>query len=140
MAIKWIVLVNRVDARIFTEKTFRLLAELKNDLGREKNKAMTTDKPGRASGKFASRTGVHTLSGEKNPHEDAAIEFAKRVTEYLHKQSKLNLFDELLVIAEPKMMGRLKSDMDKSLVECTHWLAKDFGKASAHELKKLIGA
>ena len=134
MSTKWIAVLTRTDARFYTEKTFRLLHQMKNALGREKNKALTTDKPGRAPGKFVGASGMHNLTAEKDPHEDAAIHFAKEVNEYLHKQFKLNQLDELIVFAEPKMMGRLKVNMDEELVARTQWLAKNLGKATVQDL------
>jgi protein required for attachment to host cells len=140
MPIKWIAVVTRVDARVFSEKTFRPLAQFKNELGREKNRAMTTDKPGRAPGKFVSRTGIHNLGNEKSPHEDAAIVFAKKLNEFFKKNLKMKHFAELLIVAEPKMMGRLKSQMDPNLSKCTEWLGKDLGKYSPTDLRKVIAA
>jgi protein required for attachment to host cells len=139
MSAKWIAVVTRTEARVFSAEDFRLIAKLTNQLGREKNRAMTNARPGLGHGKFARGSGFYSLTGEKNPHEDAAIAFAKRVSEYLRKQMTLHRFDKLILAAEPKMMGRVKAEMNKDLAAHTEWKAKDFGKLKPHELRKVIG-
>lgn len=140
MAIKWIVLVTRTEARMFSEKTFRPLAELKNDLGREKNRVMTTEKPGMARNNLGTPFSTHSLTGEKDPHEAVALAFAKKVSGFLDKQWKLGHFDDLLLIAEPRMAGRLRNEMDAKLMDRAQWLTKDLGKVAVHELPKIIAA
>jgi protein required for attachment to host cells len=110
---QWIVVVTRTGARVFKSPEFEVITTLLNPLGREKNRAMTTDKPGLA---------------EKNPHEDAAVGFAKRIARYLHVKNSQNRFDELVIAAEPKMLGRLKAELDKTVAAKVRWWAKDLGK------------
>ena len=136
---KWIAVVTRIDARIFSGDDFRLISKLSNPLGRERNRAMRDGKPGLAPSKFNGTFGSHGLTAEKNPHEDAAIAFAKRVSSYLRKQMNLHRFDKLILAAEPKMLGRMKTEMNKDLAAHTEWRGKDFGKLNAHELRKAIG-
>jgi protein required for attachment to host cells len=138
MSIKWIAVVNRIEGKIFSEKSFQLLAHLKNELGRAKNRELTDGKPGQAGGKFAGSSGVHNLTGEKNPHEEAAVQFAKRMTRFFEEQLNLHRFDDLLLIAEPKMLGRLKIEMNTPLANRTKCLAKDLGKVNPVDLKKII--
>jgi protein required for attachment to host cells len=138
MSIKWVVVVNRTEAKIFSEKSFRLIAELTNELGREKNRALTEDKPGLSRSRLGSRSSVYSLTGEKNPHEDVAVAFSKKVDAFLKKQLDLHRFDELVVVAEPKMMGRLKQNLDKKLQPITHWHARDLSKVRAMDLPKFL--
>lgn len=135
---KWIAVVTRVEARIFESKDFSLVTKLKNPLGHEKNRAMNSGKPGVGRSKFSGSMAIHNMTGEKSPHEDAAIAFGKRIGEYLNKQMDLNRFSDLLLVAEPKMLGRVKAHMDKKVMAHTECSAKDLGKLSAHELKKAI--
>src|ERR1700757_1598785 len=97
MSIQWIAIVNRTGAQLYSEKTFRLVGELKNSLGREKNRAMTDDRPGLARSRFIAGS-THSMTGEKNPHEDAAVAFARRVASFLRKQFSLKKFDKLLMV------------------------------------------
>lgn len=137
MPIKWIVLVSRANARVFNQNGYRPVTEIKGSLGKEKNKALTRAKPGVGRAKF-SGSSPHKMTGEKNPHEDAAIAFAKKVDRYLSKQLNLKKFDKLLVVAEPKMMGRLKKNLDKNVKAVTKWMAKDLGKVPATQVEKAL--
>lgn len=139
MAAKWIVIADRTKARIFTEKPFASLQILRNELGREKNRAMTTDKPGWSRSKFSQPSSTHALTGERNPHEDAAVQFAKRLCRYLEHESQLHRFKDLLIVAEPKMLGRIRESFPEHLAARTEWLKKDFGHRSAYEIGETLG-
>ena len=131
----WIVVANRVEARIFKQRDMRLLHKLTNSLGREKNRAFTTDKPGWGRNRLASPASTHNLTGNKNPHDDAAIDFARRLGRFLEKKLAANTFNGLLITAEPRMMGWMKRHMDQRLLKHCEFLGKDLGRLSVHELK-----
>lgn len=138
MAKKWIVFVTRINARVFNAETWDSVIELKHNIGKAKNKELKTGKPGVSRGKFAGSKGIHGMTGEKNPHEDAAVEFAKKIGVYLYKQKNLHKFDDLTIVAEPKMMGRIKKQMDKHLARDVKWIGKDLGKFATHELPQFV--
>lgn len=135
---EWIVVANRTDARVYCTHPFALHRNLHNELGREKNKAMTTDKPGWSRSKLSQPSSTHSLTGEKNPHEDAAIDFARRIAHYLLSQSQAHHVDKLTVCAEPKMMGRIRGNMDEHLSEEIEWVPKDLGHATDHEIETIF--
>ena len=137
--IKWVVIIDRTKAHIFTQKPFTLIETFENRLGREKNRALTYDKPGWSRSKFKGPSSTHALTGEKNPHEDAAKQFAKKVGRYLEHQIGTHQFDEVTIVAEPKMMGRLRNEIGPHLLNCTHWIKKDFGHLSFSEVGKRLG-
>src|SRR6185437_13183338 len=82
---KWIVVADRIEARIYREKPFELVERVTNDLGREKNRALMTDKPGWSRSKLAQPSSTHSLTGEKNPHEEAAVQFARQLCRFLEQ-------------------------------------------------------
>lgn len=135
---RWIVVVTRVEARVFEGREMVLKETLTNELGREHNRALTTDKPGVSRSRFSGVSHVHAMTGEKNPHEDAAIVFAKAVSMFLQKAQNRRQFESLLVFAEPKMMGRLRKYFSKSLLAVTDFQAKDFGHLGVNDLKSVI--
>lgn len=135
---KWIVIANRIEARIYRDRPFVLIETLENELGREKNRAMTTDKPGWSHSRFFGPLGNHMLSGEKSPHEDAAVQFARRLSRFLERQGQARRYDELVIAAEPKMLGRIRGMIPKHLGERIEWLKKDFGHLSDHELARVF--
>ena len=53
--VTWIVVVNRTQARIYQKKPFVLIQRLENEIGREKNRAMTSDKPSGAMSAISAR-------------------------------------------------------------------------------------
>lgn len=132
---KWVVVINRTSARVFSAE-FELIDQLRNPLGREKNRALKRDEPGIRHGKFKGTARVYNLTGEKNPHDDAAADFAKEVSQYLTKYYNLGLFDQLIIAAEPRMLGWLKSEMSKQLLDCAEWEPKDYGKLSPTYLRQ----
>lgn len=136
---RWIVIANRIDARIFRKHPFSLLHEIRDELGREKNRAMTTDKPGSGRGPLSQASSTHSYGSEKSPHDDAAVQFARRLCHFLKHKKDFQTFDQLEVYAEPRMMGFIRERMDKNLKTCTEWLPKDFGSFSNHEVAKALG-
>lgn len=135
----WILVCNQEKARIFGKKPFRLVISLKNNLAREKNRALSDDKPGMSRAKFASSSFLHSLTGEKNPHEEAVVSFAKEVSSYLKKAKSLKKYDDLIIVAEPRMAGRLRKELSKSIVEKVEWVSKDLGKIPNNQLAKVLG-
>jgi protein required for attachment to host cells len=109
---------------------------MKNPSGQLRNKELKTEKAGSAPGKFAGFRSPHDLTGEKDPHEKAAVDFARKIAGYLAKQHSRNRFAGLTVVAEPKMKGRLKAEMDKGLLQKTEWINKDLGKLSVAQLRE----
>lgn len=137
MSQRWIAIVTRADARIFSEKPFQRVVEMRNPLGRAKNREMTTDKPPVSRGTFAGAKGVHAVA-EKNPHEDAAVAFAKRIAEFFRKSLAQNKFGELLLVAEPKMLGRVKIELDKQVRAVTECVRKDLGHMPPNEITRAL--
>lgn len=136
----WIVSANRIQARIFSEDPFELLKVLKNPLGREKNKALMTDKPGSGRSRYAKSTAIHSMSGEKDPHDEAAEQFARKICRYLELRHDDHQFANITIAAEPKLMGKIRSHMPKHLAQATQWLAKDYGHLSDYELAETLAS
>lgn len=134
MSTKWIVIINRVEARVFDAEGMLRINVLQNAAGREKNRAFTTDKPftGRSSGLSKSLT--HSV-GESSPHDEVAKRFAKKIGNYLKKRFDEHLFESVVLVAEPRMHGWVNSALDDQLKKLATWESGDLGKLSDHELK-----
>lgn len=133
------VIANRVEARIFKDSPFELVKTLVNNLGREKNKVLRTDKPGWSRSRFSKSSGIHAMTGEKNPHEEAAVQFARKISRYIERQKNIHAFDQMVIAAEAKMMGRIRSQLDVRVAEDVRWLKKDFGHLSSSEIGVALG-
>ena len=135
---KWVAIVTRTDARIFNDSNFQLVAHLRSELGRLRNRAMSYGKPGFSHGKFGGSTRHYNLTNEKNPHEDAADQFAREIAEFLRIQKNMSRFDELLVVAEPKMKGRLRLHFDKRLFGISHFYGTDLGRLGNEAVRRVL--
>ncbi len=142
---EWIVVASAREAR-FLEKTagneLHQIKIIRNSLGREHNRTMTTDKPGMNRGKLFSRSGLHAMAKENSPHEDALQVFAKKLVETLcHDANEKNVM-QLTLIAEPHLLGKLRLLMEKKEIKGLDlkWINKDLQNSSiediSHHLKK----
>lgn len=138
MSKNWLVIVNRVEARIFRQRDMSPLHKLSNSLGREKNRAFTTDRPSIGRGRLAAPASTHNMTDGKNPHDDAAIDFARRIVRFLEMKMNAGTFDHLQIAVEPRMMGWMKRQMSRRLLERCDWVGKDLGHLSAHQLKTFL--
>lgn len=134
---KWnrAVVVDFEKARIFSRQPFELLDTIENPLAHERNTDLADDKQGVSRAKMGGPSSTHSLGNEKDPREDAAMDFSRHIASYLEALRTKNKLDSVLVVAEPKMKGRIKSQLSDPLLGITEWLDKDLGKLEAHELK-----
>ncbi len=142
---KWIIVASAREARILEESIGNKLHQIKiirNPLGREHNRAMTSDKPGMNRGKSFSKSGLHAMAKENSPHEDALQVFAKKLVEDLHHDLEEKNVKSLTLIAEPHLLGKLRLLMGRKNINGLHlkWITKDLQNSSiediSHHLKK----
>jgi protein required for attachment to host cells len=134
----WIAVCDRINARVFTKRPFHIHYQLANEVGRERNRALGTDKPGVSRAKFGRPSSLHSLTGEKNPHDDLARAFSKRIGLYLKRQYDLGNFGDLILVAEPKMMGFLRRNLPAAVRKNTAWITKDLGKIKNQHIAKAL--
>jgi protein required for attachment to host cells len=140
MGRRWIAVVTRTRARILDRRDFSLIRTFDNDLGRERSRAMSADKPGVSRGKYAANPNIHRLARERSPHEEAAVVFARKVSSYLTRSFNQHYFDDILVVAEPRMMGRLRKHFSRRLLDHCQFEMKDLGRMSLQALRDRINA
>ncbi len=134
------IVVNRKSAKIFEisrkPDSLTWLKTMKNPLGDVKNKLLTTDKPGLSRGKYKNNKAPHNLTRERNPHEDVAVTFAKKISLYLKKQQDQDKILNLTVAAEPHMLGLVKKSFDHDQLKTpVKWLRKDLEKLTTERLE-----
>lgn len=110
----WIAIVNRTEAKIFTYKNHEVqfLTKLENPRGRLKDGDINADKPGYfagANGHGSNRVRKHS------PVERVAQDFVLEVIELLEACRLKSEFEELIVVADPHMLGQLRSSYSKDL-------------------------
>jgi protein required for attachment to host cells len=129
----WAVVANQTSARLFIVGRGRAIEEIEdafNPRGRASDRDIDADRPGRVFDSMGS--GRHAMSREHSPHEQAAEDFARAIAERLSAARTANDLDALVVIAEPRFLGRLRdafdahiaalviATLDKDLVKLDH--------------------
>ena len=144
---EWIIVASAREARILEQSADSQLHQTKiihNPLGREHNRAMTTDKPGMNRGKVLSGSGLHAMAKKNSPHEDALIAFAKKLVDDLFHEPEMKKVKYLTLIAEPHLLGKLKRLVRKKDTKGLDlkWIIKDFQNVSVEgisdHLKKYL--
>ncbi len=133
----WTLVISRNKAKILSVvagpvRKLKMVNEISNPLGRTRNRAMKTDKPGRG---VSSMRGTFSMTGEKDPHEDAAVMFVHKICDQLEKNRQKKSFDALIVAAEPHLMGIIKKKMKSPLKkQVVKWVNKDLEKIALKDL------
>jgi hypothetical protein len=137
----WLLIANQVKAQIYQldkKCHLRPISQLSNPLGRERNKALRYGKPGMNRSKFKGSTS-HAMTGEKDPHDDVKEQFAKQIAEYLHKQFLVKNFLKINIVAEPKMLGKIRHHVETFLTDQVEWTTKDLGKVPQIRWPEILG-
>ena len=123
-----IVVANRIGAKIYKLENgvkFRRFAAIQNPLGRLKDKELRFGPPGRKY--FGSSARV--MNREKSPHEDAARQFARKLSKALILKLRKDPLLHLTVAAEEHFSGLLKKYFKaNSIVQRVRWITKDLEK------------
>jgi protein required for attachment to host cells len=143
MLIHWYVVANQDSVRVFSEVEARiplkLLKEIKNPIGRERKRALIRKEAGRGT-KMAGRGVVHFRTTKRSdPHEEAAIQFAAEVADYLKTERRKKSFDLLTVVAEARFLGKMKSALGEKFIRSgVDWVKKDLQKSRVKELSEAL--
>ena len=113
----WVLVANSGQARILEMQRkpyeFHQVTELVSEAQHLTNKEIVSDASGRVY--HAQGPGTHSMKPRSDPHENAEEQFSRGLAQKLEKAASLGRFDQLLVIADPKTMGRLRQQMRKSM-------------------------
>jgi protein required for attachment to host cells len=103
--------------------------------GRLKSGEINTDRPGR--GFDRSGVGSHAFSPEEGPVEKVARDFANTLAKDLQHARQNSEYDELAVIAPPRMLGYLREAMDAPTRDLIYGeLAKDIDQNNPMDVRK----
>lgn len=106
----WILVADSSRARIFSaENSAADLAEIEvltHPEGRLHEQEMDSDLPGTTRGPIDPSR--HNYSDEVSPKEQEAVDFAKRLSNYLGDELNQNKFNRLFVVAAPSFLGDLR--------------------------------
>ncbi|UXR63998.1 host attachment protein [Bdellovibrio bacteriovorus] len=139
----WIVVVNRCEAKIFASDRrgnngeVHFIEKLENPRGRLKSGEIDADRPG-----FVASSSIHggRLVKKQSPTDRVSEMFAKKVAERLEEGRQQNVFEELVLIAAPQFLGKVRRNFSRELRECiVKEIPKDLAQtATDFELKERI--
>ncbi len=134
---RWVVVANQSGARIFSAAASGAgLIELEdafNPRGRARDGDIDADRPGRSFD--SAGDGRHALGREETPSEHAAADFARHVAARLAAARSAAEFDSLVLVAEPRFLGRLRAALDDpTAATVSASLDKDLVRLDAGEL------
>jgi protein required for attachment to host cells len=137
----WILTANRSGATLFEGdgkgNAIHRLQDIPHPKGRLQNKDIDTDKPGRAFDSLGQ--GRHSVSTQREPTEEVAMQFARILAELLNKGRTSNAYDRLVLVAEPGFLGILRAALDSHtaalVVKTVH---KDLPEVEEKELASYL--
>ena len=97
-----------------------------------------TDRPGRAT---ASLGGARSAMEEVDWHQIAKERFADEIAKVLYHHAHANLFDRLIIVAPPKILGQLRKAFHAEVIDrIAAEIPKELTSHPVSEIGKLIAA
>lgn len=90
---------------------------------------------------FNNKTGVagHSFEPHTTPKEADRSEFSKKLSELIYHTKQNGEYAELMLIAEPKMLGAIRKNLDGKLGHCiSKEISKDMAGADPKILETLL--
>ena len=113
----WALVANSGQARIFEMRRkpyeFRQVAELESEAQHLTSKDLVSDASGRVY--RAQGPGTHSMKPRSDPQETAESQFTRSLAEKLEKAANLDRFDRLLIVADPRTLGRMRGLLNKAV-------------------------
>jgi protein required for attachment to host cells len=141
MAIQWILTAERGGAKLFRSapsgNALHLIKDLPHPSGRLADGAIVSDKAGRLFS--PANQGRSATDSENTPHDHEAEVFAHHLAEILEQGRNQNEYDQLVLIAEPRFLGRLKAALSQPTAsKVVRIIEKDLAHLTAHELEQRL--
>jgi len=113
----WVLVANSGQARILEMQrkpyAFHQVTELVSESQHLTNKDIVSDASGRVY--HTQGPGTHSMKPRSDPHEAAEEQFSRGLAQKIEKAEQLGRFEQLLVVADPKTMGRLRRRLNKAV-------------------------
>ena len=132
----WYVIADGGRAR-FVERdeqgAYRTISTFVSTEMKASSRDLATERPGRVH--ESATTARHAIEPKTDPKEAAKEDFIRYVVEQV--QSAQESFDDLVLVAPPRVLGHLRETLPKSVADAvTRDLAKDLTKVPDHELSE----
>lgn len=138
MMTTWVVVADHTRARFFqidsSSAPLQEIDTLVHEEGRLHDRDITTDLPGRV--KNPGGQGGHAFEQPTDPKKHEAEVFATKIVRTLEHAHNTNRFDQLIVIADPSMLGLIRQHMPNHLnTHINLELDKNLAGMSADEIR-----
>jgi protein required for attachment to host cells len=119
MAVIWVVVANKAEARIYSQKRLRgplsLVKTRIHDEGRAHLQDLVSDQPGRVHDRMGPAR--HRMEPNTGFQEEDLLRFARDVTDHLATAHQRKEFDRLVLIAAPAFLGMLRKTVSPNIAE-----------------------
>ena len=137
----FVIAADSTSARIFYSSSSKGPLEEKAVLvhpeNRLKKKNMASDRQGYSYSSHGH--GRKVLANHVDPRENEINQFVKEINEYLKNSEAKKEFDQLIIIAAPKLLGILKKNLNNNIKKhITYELKKNITKLSAAEIRNFL--
>lgn len=138
----WILILDRVQARLFERigrrSEFKLIQSWSNPEGRLKNSEIVSDSVGRDMNprvEFAS----NPQFGEVSPKTEILRRFCGDVATYLEQARIQSNFDDLVLVAEPRTLGAMRSALSTATAKLVKTsLQKDLCNVDDRDIPEFV--
>ncbi|MGE0614254.1 MAG: host attachment protein [Bacteriovoracia bacterium] len=141
VAVRWYVMANRGEAVFFAEgegRGFHFVDRLVNPRGLRSARELNSDDVGRGFAS-ASTTIHHAVGDRKARFDEVARQFARQVTRFLQIGLDEKRFNELVLIAEPQFLGRLRAQLNANLRDVVVGeIPRDFGQGTDSDIRDAL--
>src|SRR5258708_39862091 len=120
MDTNWILVSDSSRARLFEELASSLALREIADFANPEGRAMDRERTSDAQGRYSSNGEIgksHTDAADISAAEHATDVFAKEMVDYLEKGRVEHRYGRLVVMAPPRFLGKLRSNIGKDLKE-----------------------
>ena len=112
----WILVAHEAGARVFESlgpgKGLSLIEQVEHSEGRERDRDLVSDRPGRSFRKNSGDPRRAAMSRSVGPHDRAVAGFARELAHKLQQGRVQNQYRRLVLVAPPRFLGLLRSSLD----------------------------
>jgi hypothetical protein len=143
---RWIAVLTRTQVRIFEDPSLKdkspaLIKEFKSELPRQRNRAFFRDSPGTDASWVGRGKQLHSMTREKDPHEQAAVEFMKSTINWMNTSATEKNITDLIIVSDSHLYGIIKPLLSSKLRIHLQHISKNLGKVKIipNQLHEVIG-
>lgn len=144
MPTTWILVAHDAGARLFENngpgKGIELIEEIEHPEGRERDRDIISDRPGRSFRKNSGDPRRAAMSRSEGPRERVVSDFARSLAQRLQQARVENQCRRVVLVAPPRFLGLLRSALDAPTAQLVVGsLDKDLASAKEAELIERLG-